>query len=124
MKLFRTKKICILISVTTLIVFSTLSFVEARPGYTAWGHPYPGDVNDDDSVDASDALIILQWSVGINTEDIKDHKADVNADGSIDAVDALLVLQYSVYLFDRFEGYQSVIGLASSNLTMPISVIV
>ena len=62
-----------------------------------------GDVNCDGSIDALDALIILQHSVHLTTLEGDDfNAADVNHDGNIDASDALLVLQYSVKIIDQF----------------------
>ena len=102
------KFLCIFTSLTLLIACFSFSFItQARPGYSGWGTPYPGDMNGD----GNDALIILQWSVNIGNEShSKSIKADVNQDGKIDAQDALMVLQYSIFLFDRFEGYQSVVN--------------
>ncbi len=62
-----------------------------------------GDVNGDGSVDAKDALLILQGAVGkvqLNGEQIT--AADVNGDRAIDAKDALLVLQFAVQKIDKF----------------------
>ncbi len=64
--------------------------------------PY-GDVNKDGSIDAKDALLILQAAVKKVTL-VKEQTtlADVNGDGSIDAKDALLVLQKAVDKIDKF----------------------
>ena len=58
-----------------------------------------GYINEDDNIDATDALWILQSFVGLRTldEEVK-PAADVNLDGAIDASDALCVLQYYVGL--------------------------
>ena len=105
------KSLCILTSILTLLILCFSFVTQARPGYSGWGIPYPGDMNGDGNVDSTDALIILQWSVNVGTEShSKSIKADVNQDGKLDAQDALMVLQYSIFLFDRFEGYQSVIN--------------
>lgn len=56
-----------------------------------------GDLNEDDSVTATDALLCLQSAVGKTTlEGYIEKAADVNSNGSVDATDALLILQYSV----------------------------
>ncbi len=56
-----------------------------------------GDVNFDGKINSSDALIVLQASVGSASLDSKGKKAaDVNGDGSINSSDALLILRYSV----------------------------
>ena len=55
----------------------------------------PGDADGDGRVDITDALVILQYTVGWGNP--IDHDAgDVNADGMCDIRDALLILQYCV----------------------------
>lgn len=62
-----------------------------------------GDINEDGSIDASDALLALQHSVKLTTlEDDRFTAADVNKNGTVDATDALLILQYSVKLITEF----------------------
>ena len=63
-----------------------------------------GDVNHDGLVNAKDATLILQESVGIrNAEQFFCYaKADVNGDGQINAKDATLILQHSVAIIDKF----------------------
>ena len=53
--------------------------------------PIPGDVNNDGTVDAQDASLVLQY-VAKKIDSIQN--ADVNDDGTIDAQDASLILQY------------------------------
>ncbi|MCR4916512.1 MAG: hypothetical protein K6A96_12230 [Prevotella sp.] len=58
-----------------------------------------GDVNADDIIDAQDASLILQNSVGKIADDATGYEvivADVNEADGVDAQDASLVLQYSV----------------------------
>ena len=56
-----------------------------------------GDVNKDGSINSSDALMILQHTVGqINLTGDAKTAADVTKDGAINSSDALKVLQYSV----------------------------
>lgn len=56
-----------------------------------------GDVNSDGAINSTDALWILQSSVGNKTlTDAQKKLADVNSDGKINSSDALMVLQYSV----------------------------
>ena len=56
-----------------------------------------GDVNNDGTVNSSDALIILQYSVGMITdEDVDKALLDVDGDGNVNSSDALIVLQISV----------------------------
>ena len=54
-----------------------------------------GDVNSDSKTNSSDALLILQYSVGKITE-IDATYADANHDGRINSSDALIALQISV----------------------------
>ena len=54
-----------------------------------------GDVNGDGKVNSSDALLVLQYSVGA-TKKIDKTAADLNSDGNINSSDALTILQISV----------------------------
>ncbi len=60
----------------------------------------PGDVDRDGRTTASDALLVLQQSVGLKENPFctptENFIADVNGDQSVDATDALLILQASV----------------------------
>jgi hypothetical protein len=76
----------------------------------------PGDVNDDGVVQAYDAALALQHSVGLDPlpgedplpwEPWRDSTANIDRDGSITAYDAGLILQYSV-------GIQDVPGMQKS----------
>ncbi|MBN1698545.1 MAG: cellulase family glycosylhydrolase [Spirochaetales bacterium] len=60
-----------------------------------WGQQI-GDVNNDNSINIVDALLIAQSYVGLNPSNFNRNVADVNSDGSINIVDALLVAQYYV----------------------------
>ncbi len=61
-----------------------------------------GNLNDDSKVDASDALLVLQYSVELTSLDEQQQlAADVSRDGKIDATDALYILQFSVQLIDQ-----------------------
>ena len=53
----------------------------------------PGDANDDGSVDAKDALLIMQYVAGWNLS-INGYLADVNADGKVTVEDAILIFQH------------------------------
>ena len=66
--------------------------------------PYTlGMVNDDDTIDSGDALLVLKHSVHLITlTETQQLAADVNKDTLIDSGDALLILKYSVHLIDRF----------------------
>ena len=62
-----------------------------------------GDVNNDGDVDAADALIALQASVGLRSLTTNEKGvADVNGDGYVDAADAILILRYNAGLIDAF----------------------
>ena len=55
----------------------------------------PGDADESGDVDISDALAVLQCSVGWGVS-INHANADVDDDGAVTISDALLILQYSV----------------------------
>ena len=55
-----------------------------------------GDVNSDGKINSSDALGILQYTVGSNPKNFNKAVADITADGKINSSDALMVLQISV----------------------------
>jgi uncharacterized protein (DUF362 family) len=56
-----------------------------------------GDVNGDDTVNSTDALIILSCDVGIDTSAYCPmNRGDVNDDGFINSTDALIILSYDV----------------------------
>jgi len=67
-----------------------------------------GDVNGDGNIDAMDANLILQYSVGILTIPNSNYPcfvleiADVSNDGTISAFDASYILAYSVELISDF----------------------
>lgn len=62
-----------------------------------------GDVNKDGKINSTDALVVLQYSVG-NTNLSSEQKtlADVNKDNKINSNDALKILQYSVGTINKF----------------------
>lgn len=73
----------------------------------------PGDVNDDGEVQAYDAALTLQHSVGLDPlpvvdalpwENWRDSTANVNMDDAITAYDAGLILQYSAGIITNFSG--------------------
>ena len=56
-----------------------------------------GDVNSDEKVNSSDALLVLQHSVQLITLTAEQVKAaDMNSDSNINSLDALMILQKSV----------------------------
>ena len=64
----------------------------------------PGDVNHDGKINAKDATLILQSSVGVlkNTAKFCETCAEVSGDGKLNAKDSTLILQYSVGLRTSF----------------------
>ena len=57
-----------------------------------------GDASCDETVDAIDAALVLQYAAALLHVLACTEEADVNGDGSIDAEDALLILQFSAGL--------------------------
>ena len=56
-----------------------------------------GDTNGDDSVNSTDALIVLSCDVGVNTSQYCPmNYGDVNDDGLVNSTDALIILSYDV----------------------------
>ncbi|MBN2532206.1 MAG: endo-1,4-beta-xylanase [Spirochaetales bacterium] len=60
-----------------------------------------GDVNNDESVDIIDALLVAQYYVGLDPDPFYLVAADTNCDDMIDIIDALLIAQYYVGLIDE-----------------------
>lgn len=62
-----------------------------------------GNPNQDETIDAMDALLVLKYAVGKEPLTQKQvYAADVNNDKTINASDALLILKYSVQKIDEF----------------------
>ncbi len=62
-----------------------------------------GDVNGDGFVNNIDAMLVLQFAVGLIDETKIDvSAADVNGDGNANNIDAMLILQFAVGLIDIF----------------------
>ena len=69
------------------------------------GHEFKlGDVNHDGKINAKDATLILQKSVGVLKPTAKfcEDCAEVSGDGKLNAKDSTLILQFSVGLRDSF----------------------
>jgi hypothetical protein len=60
-----------------------------------------GDVNTSGSVDIVDALVIAQYSVGLDPSNFNAAVADVNDDSTINIVDALMTAQFYVGLISQ-----------------------
>lgn len=60
-----------------------------------------GDVDMNNAVDSSDALLVMRQSVGlIELSDEQKALADVNGDNSVDSMDALMILQSAIGVAD------------------------
>lgn len=89
-------------TILALILCSCLLMTSISPA-SAWTEYPTGNIDNNESIDASDALLALQHSVHLT--DLKGRAltaADVSGDGKINASDALLILQHSVCLIDKF----------------------
>ena len=73
-------------------VADTYTIVPGAPGESP-----SGDINGDDAVNSTDALIVLSCDVGIDVSQFcPANCGDVNADGLINSTDALIILSYDV----------------------------
>jgi len=63
-----------------------------------------GDVNSSGGIDIIDALMIAQYSVGLNPQGFNPGVADVSKDGTINIIDALQIAQYYVGLISSLSG--------------------
>lgn len=61
-----------------------------------------GDVNSDNTINIVDAMLIAQYSAGIQPTNFLIAAADVSGDGQITVVDALLVARYSAGMITVF----------------------
>ena len=54
-----------------------------------------GNVNGDNAIDVSDALLVCQFYLGnVAPTDAQNAAADVNGDGAVDVSDALMICQF------------------------------
>ncbi len=82
-----------------LILCLTPCVCAAQPAYAE------GDVDNNGTVAAPDALLVLQKAVEIITlDEAQTVAADVDEDGVINALDALYILQYAVKKISSFDG--------------------
>lgn len=94
----RLHKITLALMLCVCILLATLSPAAAVGVYRS------GDVNNDGSINASDALAVLQHTVSLRTLAGEALVAgDTNLDGKATPVDALEILQYTVELITMFE---------------------
>lgn len=88
---------------SVVLLLGILTAGPASAAGIAWG-----DLDGNEGITASDALLVLQHSVKLITLNSNQQvAADVSADGSINASDALLILQHSVKLIDKFPAEES-----------------
>lgn len=81
---------------------NTIGTPQAYDGtVTITGCSMIGDVNGDQIVDVTDALLTAQYYVGLDV-DINTGAADANCDGSVTIIDALLIAQYYVGIISSF----------------------
>jgi hypothetical protein len=83
MKIYTKKLIALLIS--GIMCVSTAPIISAAN--------VSGDVDGNGAVNSSDALQILQYTIGIEPKGFNKSAADINGDGKINSYDALKVLQ-------------------------------
>ena len=77
--------------------------LELFPRWAPKGMLMYGDVNQDGTVDAKDALLVLKAAVGKATLTNEQRVlANVDGDGAINAKDALLILKKAVNKIDKF----------------------
>ena len=75
-----------------------------------------GDVDGNNTIDSTDARLVLQYAVGkIDESKLNTATADVDGDGAINSTDARLILQYAVGKITELPGGNTV------SLTDPIS---
>ena len=80
-------------------VFLSLAAVASYPMTCGAESVRLGDVNGDSTVNASDALAVLNYYVGkLELSSEAFFRADVNADKSVNSIDALEILRYTVCL--------------------------
>lgn len=80
-----------------IVHFGTTTPVTTAP-YVWLFPPLFGDASCDETVDAIDAALVLQYEAELLSALACTEEADVNGDGDIDAKDALLILQFSAGL--------------------------
>lgn len=78
----------VLAVITVLVILPVCALAESY---------YLGDADGNGKVEATDALKVLKYTVGLD-KNIITKRADVNRDGKIDAADALVIVQISVGL--------------------------
>ncbi|MDP8221510.1 MAG: T9SS type A sorting domain-containing protein, partial [Candidatus Stygibacter frigidus] len=77
-----------------------------------------GDVDSNGEIEAYDASIVLQYTVGMPTpvDPFPENLADVDGNGSVEAYDAALILQYVVGIIDEFPANTRINDIPSTKL--------
>ncbi len=87
------RKLCCFLALLMLFSTAVVPVALAEDG----GYGYYGDVNNDKSVNAVDALMTLKYAVGKQElTDTQVQSADTDGNGGVNAADALQILQFSV----------------------------
>jgi len=98
---------------TLFLLLNLFTICLASSGQTV---PALGDVNSDGMVNIVDALMVAQYSVGLQPAPFSISAADVNGDGLLTIVDALLIAQYSVGIIKQFPAETGGVETAQSAL--------
>lgn len=97
------KLISIAMAVVMVLSVSALFGMSAAAKKTVYS---PGDINNDGTLNASDALIVLQYSVGEkNLSKEQKAAANLNRDSDVDTADALILLKISAGLCLNYGNY-------------------
>lgn len=93
-------------SKTTTISVSKITFDAAAISATTSGLitiNIPGDVNGDGVINALDASLVAQDSIGlINFSPAQDSQGDVSGDGTVTMYDAALIAEYAAGIINKF----------------------
>lgn len=91
-----------ILAITLFLSFMLSSLAYANSANDTASTRY-GDVNNDEAINAEDALLVLKHVVKLFTlDEVQQVSANVNGDDSINAEDALFILKYVVKLIDKF----------------------
>lgn len=90
----------LVVAATAVPVFANVTGLMTSTSTTVEVVVKLGDVNNDNVIDAKDALAVLKYDVGLEQNDFTVAAADVNIDGEVDAKDALEILKHDVGLIE------------------------
>lgn len=111
--------VLVIVLVVTLFCVSdeTLEKIGISPNLFNSGATAYGDVNEDGTVNAEDALIVLQYASGKKSlDDDKIKIADVDGNGEINQIDAQLILKKSTKLIVIFPVEEDAYGFAAGDV--------